>query len=83
MFCFELIAPFHYPRWLFAGVHLIMKPLLLQVHHKSLSLGEVLDGDRMAESLYVIPFQENVDKKTLCKLTLSEKQVIFEMTHFK
>ncbi|MED6240821.1 Transmembrane 9 superfamily member 1, partial [Characodon lateralis] len=45
------------------------------VHHKSLSLGEVLDGDRMAESLYHIRFRENVEKKTLCKLTLSEKQV--------
>lgn len=49
--------------------------LILQVHHKSLSLGEVLDGDRMAESLYHIRFRENVEKKTLCQLTLSEKQV--------
>lgn len=48
---------------------------LWQVHHKSLSLGEVLDGDRMAESLYHIRFRENVEKKTLCQLTLSEKQV--------
>lgn len=51
--------------------------LLLQVHHKSLSLGEVLDGDRMAESLYHIRFRENVDKKTLCQLTLSENQVCY------
>lgn len=49
--------------------------LVPQVHHKSLSLGEVLDGDRMAESLYHIRFRENVEKKTLCQLTLSEKQV--------
>lgn len=48
---------------------------LLQVHHKSLSLGEVLDGDRMAESLYRIRFRENVEKKTLCQLTLTETQV--------
>lgn len=54
--------------------------LLLQVHHKSLSLGEVLDGDRMAESLYYIRFRENVEKKVLCKLTLSEKQV-FQYLH--
>lgn len=47
-----------------------------QVHHKSLSLGEVLDGDRMAESLYYIQFRENVEKRTLCQLVLSEKQVI-------
>lgn len=48
----------------------------LQVHHKSLTLGEVLDGDRMAESLYHIPFRENVERKTLCQLTLTEKQVL-------
>lgn len=54
-------------------LHLVTLPL--QVHHKSLSLGEVLDGDRMAESLYHIRFRENVEKKTLCQLTLSEKQV--------
>lgn len=46
-----------------------------QVHHKSLSLGEVLDGDRMAESLYQIRFRENVEKKPLCHLTLTETQV--------
>lgn len=48
-----------------------------QVHHKALSLGEVLDGDRMAESLYNIHFRENTEKKTLCHLTLSEKEVAF------
>lgn len=48
------------------------------MHHKSLSLGEVLDGDRMAESLYHIRFRENVEKKTLCQLTLSEKQVFID-----
>lgn len=47
----------------------------LQVHHKSLSLGEVLDGDRMAESLYDIRFRENTEKKQLCQLTLTEKEV--------
>lgn len=51
---------------------------LPQVHHKSLSLGEVLDGDRMAESLYHIQFREPVEKKVLCQLTLSEKQVHFQ-----
>lgn len=47
----------------------------LQVRHKALSLGEVLDGDRMAESLYNIRFKENTERQTLCKLTLSEKEV--------
>lgn len=51
-----------------------------QVHHKSLSLGEVLDGDRMAESLYQIRFRENVEKKPLCHLTLTETQVFVDAT---
>lgn len=51
-----------------------------QVHHKSLSLGEVLDGDRMAESLYQIRFRENVEKKPLCHLTLTETQVFVDTT---
>lgn len=49
--------------------------MTLQIHHKSLTLGEVLDGDRMAESLYHIPFRENVERKTVCQLILTEKQV--------
>lgn len=53
----------------------ILLKIHFQVHHKSLTLGEVLDGDRMAESLYHIPFKENVERKTLCQLTLTEKQV--------
>lgn len=56
---------------------LIVDLFLAQVRHKALSLGEVLDGDRMAESLYNIHFKENVDRQTLCQLTLSEKEVIF------
>ena len=42
-----------------------------QIEHKSLSLGEVLDGDRMAKSLYKIKFKENLDRTVLCKLKLS------------
>lgn len=52
--------------------------MCLQVHHKALSLGEVLDGDRMAESLYNIRFKENTERQTLCKLTLSEKEVAMQ-----
>lgn len=46
-----------------------------QVRHKALSLGEVLDGDRMAESLYNIRFRENIERQTLCQMTLTEKEV--------
>ncbi|XP_061522687.1 transmembrane 9 superfamily member 1 isoform X3 [Phycodurus eques] len=68
------VGPYHNPQETY---HFYTLPVCRpdKVHHKSLSLGEVLDGDRMAESLYHIRFRENVEKKTLCQLTLSEKQV--------
>uniref|UniRef100_A0A8C5YBK8 Transmembrane 9 superfamily member n=1 Tax=Microcebus murinus TaxID=30608 RepID=A0A8C5YBK8_MICMU len=43
--------------------------------HKSLSLGKVPDGDRMAESLYEIRFRENVEKRILSHMQLSSAQV--------
>ncbi|CAL8398310.1 unnamed protein product [Arctogadus glacialis] len=68
------VGPYHNPQETY---HYYTLPVCRpdEVHHKSLSLGEVLDGDRMAQSLYHIGFRENVEKKTLCQLTLSEKQV--------
>uniref|UniRef100_A0A146RJW8 Transmembrane 9 superfamily member n=1 Tax=Fundulus heteroclitus TaxID=8078 RepID=A0A146RJW8_FUNHE len=68
------VGPYHNPQETY---HYYTLPVCRpeKVHHKSLSLGEVLDGDRMAESLYHIRFRENVERKSLCKLTLSEKQV--------
>ena len=39
------------------------------------SLGEVLDGDRMAVSLYDITFKETFEQKVLCKLMLSEEDI--------
>ncbi|CAN7998974.1 unnamed protein product [Ixodes hexagonus] len=41
---------------------------------RSLTLGEVLDGDRMAESLYEIDFKVPVEKKALCTVHLSEDE---------
>jgi transmembrane 9 superfamily protein 1 len=35
----------------------------------------VLDGDRMAKSMYNIKFRENQDTVTLCKVTLNEKDL--------
>ncbi|XP_019745569.1 transmembrane 9 superfamily member 1 [Hippocampus comes] len=68
------VGPYHNPQETY---HFYTLPVCRpdKVHHKSLSLGEVLDGDRMAESLYQISFRENVQKKTLCQLTLSDNQV--------
>lgn len=45
------------------------------IEHKSLSLGEVLDGDRMAKSNYIIKFKENIEDRKLCDLQLSEEEV--------
>ena len=46
-----------------------------KIEHKSLTLGEVLDGDRMAYSMYDIKFQENLQSQTLCTLTMNEKEL--------
>ncbi|KAL5014817.1 hypothetical protein ScPMuIL_009087 [Solemya velum] len=43
-----------------------------KIEHKSLTLGEVLDGDRMAVSMYELDFKTNVEKKSLCKVSFSE-----------
>uniref|UniRef100_A0A914WN04 Transmembrane 9 superfamily member n=1 Tax=Plectus sambesii TaxID=2011161 RepID=A0A914WN04_9BILA len=47
-----------------------------KVVHKSLSLGQILEGDRMAESLYEIHFQHEKEKTPLCgKKKLSAEEV--------
>ncbi|XP_023651876.1 transmembrane 9 superfamily member 1 [Paramormyrops kingsleyae] len=68
------VGPYHNPQETYHYYTLpVCRPK--EIRHKSLSLGEVLDGDRMAESMYDIRFLENVDKRTLCQLTLSETEV--------
>ncbi|XP_035267920.1 transmembrane 9 superfamily member 1 isoform X1 [Anguilla anguilla] len=68
------VGPYHNPQETYHYYTLpVCRPK--EVRHKALSLGEVLDGDRMAESLYEIRFKENTERKTLCQLTLSEKEV--------
>ncbi|XP_023930008.1 transmembrane 9 superfamily member 1-like [Lingula anatina] len=61
-----------------------------KIEHKSLSLGEVLDGDRMAKSLYDIRFKKNISPaQELCKTTLSEadlaqlKEAIEDLYYFE
>ena len=49
--------------------------LCWQIEHRSLTLGEVLDGDRMAISLYDIKFKESFDQKELCKLVLKSEDI--------
>jgi len=46
-----------------------------KIEHKGLTLGEVLDGDRMALSQYNISFKVDVDNKQLCSLRLETTDV--------
>ncbi|XP_057577074.1 transmembrane 9 superfamily member 1 isoform X2 [Hippopotamus amphibius kiboko] len=68
------VGPYHNPQETY---HYYQLPVCCpeKIRHKSLSLGEVLDGDRMAESLYEIRFRENVEKRILCHMQLSSTQV--------
>ncbi|KAL3887903.1 hypothetical protein ACJMK2_000290 [Sinanodonta woodiana] len=47
----------------------------VKIEHKSLTLGEVLDGDRMALSTYEINFKKDVDKKELCKVKYNDEDL--------
>ncbi|KAF7235928.1 Transmembrane 9 superfamily member 1 [Varanus komodoensis] len=68
------VGPYHNPQETY---HYYQLPVCSppNIRHKSLTLGEVLDGDRMAESMYEIHFRENVDKKILCEMELSPEKV--------
>ncbi|KAK9398266.1 transmembrane 9 superfamily member 1 [Crotalus adamanteus] len=68
------VGPYHNPQETY---HYYQLPVCspTPIRHKSLSLGEVLDGDRMAESMYEIHFRQNVESKILCKKTLSPDEV--------
>ena len=46
-----------------------------EIKHRPLTLGEVLDGDRMAYSLYNIKFREDIPSKSLCTVSLTEQDV--------
>jgi len=60
-----------------------------EIQHRPLTLGEVLDGDRMAYSLYNIKFLQNEDAKPLCTnpLTVDDvetlKAAIRELYYFE
>lgn len=46
-----------------------------KVEHRSLTLGEVLDGDRMAKALYDIKFTQNIENAKLCTVELNQKDL--------
>ncbi|XP_068737553.1 transmembrane 9 superfamily member 1-like isoform X1 [Montipora capricornis] len=46
-----------------------------KVEHRSLTLGEVLDGDRMAVAMHEVKFKESVHSKKLCTVALKENDV--------
>ena len=52
----------------------------MQIEHRSLTLGEILDGDRMAVSLYEIGFRESFERRVLCtkEMTSSDMDVLKE-----
>ena len=60
-----------------------------EIKHRPLTLGEVLDGDRMAYSLYQIQFLKPEKQRTLCtvKLTTDDieklKEAIRELYYFE
>ena len=49
--------------------------LPVQIEHRSLTLGEVLDGDRMAVALYNVSFKESFDRKVLCTTSLNRAEL--------
>lgn len=46
-----------------------------KVHDKKEALGEVLNGDRLVDAPYELNFREDKPSKTVCKKTLSKKDV--------
>lgn len=68
------VGPYHNPQETY---HYYQLPVCAptQIRHKSLTLGEVLDGDRMAESMYKITYRVNMEREPLCELKLSVGQV--------
>ena len=46
-----------------------------QIQHASLTLGEVLAGDRKAVSDYSIGFMESFDQRTLCTVELHQPEL--------
>lgn len=46
-----------------------------KIEHRSLTLGEVLDGDRMAKSMYRVQFKKNSENVNLCSAELSQKDI--------
>ncbi|XP_065652076.1 transmembrane 9 superfamily member 1 isoform X2 [Hydra vulgaris] len=46
-----------------------------KVEHRSLTLGEVLDGDRMAVSMYDIKFKHDIENANVCTKSMNEKDI--------
>lgn len=46
-----------------------------KIEHRSLTLGEVLDGDRMAKSMYRIQFKKNIENAQLCTSEIQQSDI--------
>lgn len=68
-------APVHYVAFSEATTSFFPSFLPAQIEHRSLTLGEVLDGDRMAVALYNISFKESFERKVLCTTSLNRAEL--------
>ncbi|XP_032827128.1 transmembrane 9 superfamily member 1 isoform X3 [Petromyzon marinus] len=69
------VGPYHNPHETY---HYYTLPVCRPEHieHKSLTLGEVLDGDRMARSIYELHFRRDVlQPRKLCDVTLAQAEL--------
>uniref|UniRef100_A0A8C4R591 Transmembrane 9 superfamily member n=1 Tax=Eptatretus burgeri TaxID=7764 RepID=A0A8C4R591_EPTBU len=68
------VGPYHNPHETYHYYSLpVCRPQ--SIEHKRLSLGEVLDGDRMALSTYEVKFGQDEESKVLCELSLERRDL--------
>ena len=60
---------------IFLSIYLFISLFISKVEHCSLTLGEVLDGDRMAVSMYEIHFNVSSPHNELCTRELSNDDI--------
>ncbi|KAJ9554346.1 hypothetical protein OSB04_018391 [Centaurea solstitialis] len=70
----NIVGPYHNPRETYAYFHLpFCSPDI--VKEKKLTLGEMLNGDRLVSTPYKLEFLVNKDSEVLCNKTLSKTDV--------
>ena len=64
-----------HPSFIYLSIYLSIYLFISKVEHRSLTLGEVLDGDRMAVSMYEIHFNVSSPHNELCTRELSNDDI--------